>query len=123
MYGGEFLYWYQAGRKDTPSLGLARSPDGRAWTKHPAPVLAPGPRGSWDERGVGDPYVIRIEPWFYMFYLGQDRARRQRLGLARSADGVRWEKLRSNPVMELGGPGAFDEAGLGEPAVWSAGGF
>jgi hypothetical protein len=36
-----------------------------------------------------------------------------------SADGVRWFKLRSNPVLELGAPGNFDETGLGEPAVWS----
>jgi hypothetical protein len=35
---------------------------------------------------------------------------------------VVWEKLRSNPVLELGAPGAFDERGLGEPAVWSSGG-
>jgi predicted GH43/DUF377 family glycosyl hydrolase len=120
--GREFLYWYQAGPKEIPSLGLARSADTSAWRKEPGPVLRTGPRGSWDERGVADPYVIRIGPWFYMYYLGQDRARRQRLGLARSSDGVRWEKLRANPVMDLGGPGAFDEAGLGEPAVWSANG-
>lgn len=117
---GEFWYWYQAGPKERPRLGLARSPDGRRWTREPAPVLETGPRGSWDERGVGDPYVVWVEPHFYLYYLGQDRARRQRLGVARSRDGVRWEKLRTNPVLELGGPGGFDEAGLGEPAVWSA---
>jgi sucrose-6-phosphate hydrolase SacC (GH32 family) len=44
------------------------------------------------------------------------------LGLARSSDGVTWEKLRSNPLLELGEPGSFDEIGLGEPAVWSSGG-
>jgi len=123
FHGGAFLYWYQAGGRDVPSLGLARSRDGLDWRKHGAPVLSPGPRGSWDERGVADPYVIRVEPWFYMYYLGQDRARRQRLGLARSRDGVRWEKLRANPVMELGPPGAFDEVGLGEPAAWRAHGW
>jgi sucrose-6-phosphate hydrolase SacC (GH32 family) len=51
-----------------------------------------------------------------------DRAHRQRIGIARSADGMRWEKLRSNPVLELGPADAFDEEGLGEPAVWSSGG-
>jgi predicted GH43/DUF377 family glycosyl hydrolase len=86
-------------------------------------VLEPGPYGSWDEYGVADPCVVRIEPYFYLFYLGQDRARRQRLGVARSTDGVRWEKLRANPVLELGGAGAFDENGLGEPAVWNSHGF
>ncbi len=116
--GGELLYWYQGGR--TPSIGLARSPDGRSWTKRPAPVLTPGPRGSWDERGVADPYVIRVGAFYYMYYLGQDRARRQRLGVARSAGGAVWEKLRSNPLLELGQPGSFDENGLGEPAVWAS---
>ena len=115
---GEFLYWYQGGR--LPSIGLARSPDARHWTKLPKPVLRPGPRGSWDERGVADPYVIRAGAFYYMYFLGQDRARRQRLGVARSVDGVSWEKLRSNPILELGATGAFDERGLGEPAVWAS---
>jgi predicted GH43/DUF377 family glycosyl hydrolase len=89
-----------------------------AWTKQGKPVLETGPRGSWDERGIADPYVIRARDRFYMYYLGQDRAHRQRLGLATSPDGVHWQKLRTNPVLELGEPGAFDETGLGEPAVW-----
>lgn len=119
--GGEFLYWYQAG--DPPRIGLARSPDARSWRKEPAPVLELGPRGSWDERGVADPYVAEFGGKLYLFYLGQDRARRQRLGVARSEDGVRWAKLRTNPVLELGVRDAFDEAGLGEPAVWAQNGW
>ena len=118
---GEFLYWYQGGR--LPRIGLARSADGRHWRKEPQPVLPVGPRGSWDERGVADPYVVEYGGTFYLFYLGQDRARRQRLGVARSSDGIHWTKLRRNPILELGEPGAFDEAGLGEPAVWVQGGW
>jgi predicted GH43/DUF377 family glycosyl hydrolase len=117
---GEILYWYQAG--DPVRIGLARSRDGREWRKAGAAVLDVGTRGSWDERGVADPFVLKRADWFYMFYLGADRARRQRLGIARSRDGVVWEKLRTNPVLELGARGAFDEIGLGEPAVWSSGG-
>jgi len=118
--GHEWVYWYQAGPREQPRIGLARSASGRTWRKHPAPVLETGPRGSWDERGVADPYVVRTGDFFYLYYLGQDRARRQRLGVARSHDGVRWEKLRTNPVLELGGPREFDENGLGEPAVWQS---
>jgi predicted GH43/DUF377 family glycosyl hydrolase len=118
--GSEFFYWYQAGPRETPEIGLAQSSDGRQWRKHPAPVLETGPRGSWDERGVADPYVVRIDDSEYMYYLGQDRARRQRLGVARSRDGIHWEKLRDNPILELGADGAFDENGLGEPAVWQS---
>jgi predicted GH43/DUF377 family glycosyl hydrolase len=121
--GREFWYWYQSGPRNVPLLGLARSADTLQWRKEPRPVLEPGPRGAWDERGVADPYVIRIDPYFYLFYLGQDRALRQRLGVARSRDGIAWEKLRSNPILELGDDPAFDANGLGEPAVWSARGF
>ena len=78
---------------------------------------------SWDERGVADPWVMRVEPYFYLYYLGQDRAGRQRLGVARSRDGIGWEKLRSAPLLGSGGAGAFDENGLGEPAVWNSHGF
>ncbi len=116
--GGEFLYWYQAGAP--PAIGLARSADGRRWVKHEDPVLRPGPRGSWDERGVADPYVVQAGGLYYMYFLGQDRARRQRLGVARSADGVRWQRFLANPILELGEAGAFDENGLGEPAVWAS---
>ncbi len=117
---GEFFYWYQAG--DPPRIGLARSSDGLRWARLPAPVVDAGPRGAWDERGVADPFVLRAGGQLYMYYLGQDRARRQRLGVAESSDGVRWRKLRANPILDLGPAGAFDETGLGEPAVWTHGG-
>jgi predicted GH43/DUF377 family glycosyl hydrolase len=117
--GDEILYWYQTG--DPPEIALARSRDGRTWAKRGIVVKA-GPYGSFDERATADPYVIRAGDEFYLFYLGQDRARRQRLGIARSSDGIKWQKLRSNPVLELGPPGSFDENGLGEPAVWTSGG-
>jgi len=118
---GGILYYYQAG--DPVQVGLARSSDGRSWQRHGTPVLSVGPWESWDERGVADPDVIRISDSYYMFYLGMDRARRQRLGVAESRDGVNWYKLRANPILELGEYGAFDENGLGEPAVWVSRGY
>jgi predicted GH43/DUF377 family glycosyl hydrolase len=118
VQGNEILYWYQAG--SPPRIALARSSDGVTWRKEAGPVVPTGPPGSFDERGAGDPYVIRRGGQMYLFYLGEDRARRQRLGLARSNDGLHWEKLRSSPLLEVGSLGAFDENGQGEPAVWSS---
>ena len=117
---GKWWYWYQAGEHDVPRIGLARSNDGRNWRKEVSPVLETGPRGSWDERGVADPYVLKLEGAFYLYYLGQNRARQQQIGLARSTDGVHWTKLRANPVLRIPWPGSkrADENGLGEPAVW-----
>ena len=123
IYDSGFDYWYQAGAPDNPQIGFARSKDGRAWSKSAFPVIGYGPRGSWDERALGDPYVLKAGQYYYLFYLGQDRARRQRLGVARSRDGEHWTKLRSNPILDLGAYGAFDEMGLGEPAVWIAHGY
>lgn len=123
LVNGEYLYWYQAGEMGRTRIGLARSRDGRVWVKEPRPVLELGTRGAWDEVSIGDPDVLRIGGTYYLYYLGQDRARRQRLGLAKSTDGVNWTKLRSNPVLELGDPGRFDERGLGEPAVWERNGY
>ena len=118
-YAGQVWYWYETGMKDRLRISLARSADARTWRAETAPVLDLGPVGSWDERAVADPYVIRIGAYFYIYYLGQDRAVRQRIGVARSSDGIRWEKLRANPVLEMD----EDEAGIGEPAVWQSNGF
>jgi predicted GH43/DUF377 family glycosyl hydrolase len=118
---GEFLLWYEAGEKEgVKRIGLARSGDGVHFRKEPKPVLDVGPYRSWDEKDVADPYVIEAGDWLYMYYLGQDRAVRQRIGVARSRDGVRWEKLRSNPIVETSEPGSggMDEDGAGEPAVF-----
>ena len=125
LHGGQFWRWFEAGPRDALRIGLARSPDTHTWRKEEEPVLDRGPYMSWDERDVADPYAIRIGSYFYLYYLGQDRADppRQRIGLARSSDGIHWTKLRANPILELGAPGAFDEAGLGEPAVWASHGF
>ncbi len=118
--GGQILYWYQSG--SPVRIGMARSSDARTFTKESKPVLETGPSGSWDERGVGDPNVVLAAGQFYMFYLGQDRAGKQRLGVAKSPDGRTWTKLKENPILDIGADGAFDENGLGEPAVWIAGG-
>jgi predicted GH43/DUF377 family glycosyl hydrolase len=116
--GRTFLYWYQAGARGSTRIGMARSDNARDWEKHPAPVLEAGPPGSWDEMGVGDPYVLTCGQDFYMYYLGQDRRGLQRLGLARSPDGVHWQKSHLNPLLDVGPPGSFEEMGLGEPAVF-----
>ena len=110
-------------RRAHPSIGLATSRNPYKLHKSAQPVLSPGPRGSFDEFAVADPYIIRIGSLFYMYYLGTDRARRQQIGLARSSDGSVWEKLRSSPVMQISEPGGMDENGLGEPAVWQSQGW
>lgn len=118
QFGGRLNTLYQVGR--TPQIYRASRLSAMQWRKSPSPAIPLGPYGSWDERGVADPYAFAVGGKLYVYYLGMDRARRQRLGLAVSADGEEWTKLRSNPILELGASRAFDENGLGEPAVWMA---
>jgi predicted GH43/DUF377 family glycosyl hydrolase len=119
-FHGELWYWYQAGNRANPLVGLARSSDGKNWRKEAEPVLGLGPYMSWDERAVADPFVFETNGWLYLYYLGQNRAALQQLGVARSQDGVHWQKLRSNPIVAIPSPGTGSPAenGLGEPAVW-----
>ena len=111
-------YWYVAGGRNAGQIQYLVDPFRMARSRWV--VLLHGPFDSWDERAVADPYVIRLDPYWYMYYLGQDRAAptRQRIGLARSDDNDRWQKLASNPILEAGKPGDFDEAAVGEPAVF-----
>lgn len=118
--GTSFLYWYQAGR--TPRIALARSSDGRTWSRHGSPVVDLGPRGSWDERGVADPYVVTTAASSISTTSARTAHCGNVSGVARSSDGVVWTKLRANPILDLGEYGAFDENGLGEPAVWYSNG-
>ena len=120
LFRNQPIYYYQSAR--TPRILLARQTHDK-WKNEATPILLPGPRGSWDELGAADPYVFAAGGNLYMYYLGMDRAHRQRLGVAVSQDSVTWYKLRTNPILEIGDYGAFDENGLGEPAVWNMHGW
>ncbi|MCB1020879.1 MAG: hypothetical protein KDC27_13180 [Acidobacteria bacterium] len=118
----QILHWYQSGPRNQTRIGFGHSSDGLEWERAPEPVLGYGPAGSWDESALGDPYAVQCGDWLYLYYLGQNRFGVQRLGVARSRDGVHWQKSHLNPVLDTGGEGAFDERGLGEPAVFFADG-
>jgi hypothetical protein len=77
--------------------------------------------------GLGEPAVWSDGAAYYMLYTGRDRAENRRLGLARSADGVRWERLPS--VWGGGSPwnarvlcDPTVEPAAGEVRVWFGGG-
>ena len=115
---GRILYFYQGVDKDgLTHVGLAVSSDGLHFEKMPKPVLSAGIPHSWESRAASDPYVIARNGTLYMYYIGLDDVGFQRLGVAKSADGLVWEKSIANPIMDVGAYGTFDENGLGEPSV------
>jgi predicted GH43/DUF377 family glycosyl hydrolase len=75
------------------------------------PVLAPSGAG-WDSRFTAAPVVWKEEEAFFMLYMGWDEPKGARsFGLARSEDGLAWERAPENPVLS-GGPDPWEAAGL-----------
>jgi hypothetical protein len=70
------------------------SDDGLAWYKlRRNPILELGSYGAFDENGLGEPAVFVSRGYYWMLYTGRDRNEFRRMGMARSRDGVRWEKI------------------------------
>jgi hypothetical protein len=118
--GELWLYYAAAG-----GIGLARSSDGVAFRREPAPVLAPE-RGGW-ERGAtpASPGVIALpDGSFRMFYEVPGEGGASSIGEARSADGIRWARAGEGPALapspapfgEGSDEAPYDDAAVGDPA-------
>jgi hypothetical protein len=93
------------------------SRDGGATWDVPAEVLGSGPAGASDSEHVLLPAVLRYEGGWLMWYAGRDGAHR-RIHLARSADGITWQ--RNGAVLGLGPAGSPDAYAADCPAVTRA---
>jgi hypothetical protein len=111
---GLWKMWYHGGNNSTDSrrIGYATSFDGLTWTKYAGnPVLLPGAGGAWDDFEVADCKVARVSSTDYrMLYRGWTSADVAKIGLATSSDGISWTKSGSNPVLDWGAGGAWDDS-------------
>ncbi|NOZ84700.1 MAG: family 43 glycosylhydrolase [Deltaproteobacteria bacterium] len=121
--GDTYYMWYSGvdWSRASFAIGLATSPDGVTWTRHPAnPVFSAEPSNSWENGAVYAPSVVYDGHRFVMFYVGLNDATfldEMRIGMATSPDGVNWTREPSNPVLDPGPPGAWDEKGPFVPSV------
>ena len=89
---GKYRMWYECDDGQLRRICAAKSGDGLAWTKQGI-VLEPGGAGSPDERGVGNPVVIRRKGRYELWYEGTSReAPSSRVLRATSPDGTVWTK-------------------------------
>jgi len=115
--GTEFHMRYTGYDGTNFTIGYATSDDGIVWSKYASnPVLDLGDSGSWDEMGVSSPTVILKDDIYHMWYTGNDEAN-MKIGSATSSDGINWTKNVANPVLDLGGIGSWDSAGVSNPMV------
>ena len=81
-------------------------------------MLELGDLGAFDETGLGEPAVWQEQGSYWMLYTARDRREVRRLGLARSQDGVRWQRVTTDPV--LAGPHPWNSAVVCDPTVLPA---
>lgn len=89
-------------RHDLATVGHAVSTNLREWV-YVGTALEPGSPGSWDDLSIWTGCVTRDADGARMFYTGRSREEGgavQRIGIARSADLMHWERDASNWVLE-----------------------
>lgn len=100
-------------------IGYATSSDGVQWTEvkgdaGAGAVLGLGEKGDSDELAVEDPFILKENGSYRMWYVGYD-GKKRKIHEAVSKDGVTWTKI--GVVLDAGSAGAMDESGLRSPVV------
>jgi predicted GH43/DUF377 family glycosyl hydrolase len=95
-HAGEYIMLFRSHLRTGRSIiGLARSADGFGFTADPAPFLVPerqGPFAAYEEYGVEDPRVTRLDEEYVITYSAYSRSG-VRIALAKTADFTRVERV------------------------------
>lgn len=106
--------WYTASNNQQGQIiGLAQSDDGINFQFcDSVPHFLPSNNLiAFDCKGVFNPQILQInDSLWYMWYSGLDISSfDSQVGLAVSSDGINWERYSTEPVLEWGPPGSWDE--------------
>ena len=91
---------------------------GRAAWRQLADSSVLRPRLPWEKKCVEGASCLRRGKWLYMFYAGAYNNEPQQIGVARSRDGVRWQRLTSEPFLRNGPPGSWNASESGHPDIF-----
>lgn len=104
-------------------LGVAgadlKSDFDRASWKHlcDAPILKP--ELPWEKKCIEAPSLCRRGDDLIMFYAGGYNNDPQQVGIAISRDGLKWERLSTEPFLRNGQPGDWNASESGHPGVFT----
>ena len=81
-----------------------------------APIMIP--EFDWEGECVEGASVIQRGKELYMFYAGAYNNWPQQIGVAKSSDGIYWEKLSDQPFLPNGKPGDWNSSESGHPHIF-----
>jgi len=87
------------------------------WTQlTDAPILKP--EYPWEGDCIEAAALVQKGDLLYMFYAGAYNNDPQQIGVARSSNGVKWEKLSNKPFLTNGDPGEWNYSESGHPHLF-----
>jgi predicted GH43/DUF377 family glycosyl hydrolase len=81
-----------------------------------APILKP--EYPWEGQCVEGASIVRRGNTLYMFYAGAYNNDPQQIGVAKSTDGVKWQRLSNKPFLTNGDPGSWNYSESGHPHLF-----
>ncbi len=83
--------------------------------------MSPNPNTPWEKEGVFNPAVVRVNGEVIMLYraVGEKDSYTSRLGLAKSKDGIKFERVSNRPAFEPGE--TFNKWGVEDPRITQIG--
>ena len=101
------------------TTGSAKNHPSFVWRRHLGNPVFPATAGTWREAQTANPDLLLNGDTYFMYFRGQ-RERHDRIGVATipktTFNGVTWN-IYPKPVIDVGGPGSWDERHALDPAA------
>ena len=125
LYKGRYLLYYATRDPEfkIQLQGVAVAPENTSfnreeWThlSKEGPILKP--ELPWEGECIEAASIIKRNGMLYMFYAGGYNNAPQQIGVATSSDGIKWERLFTEPFLPNGEPGTWNHSESGHPAIF-----
>jgi predicted GH43/DUF377 family glycosyl hydrolase len=120
-----YLYYFGSSKVsmegEPASIGVATSssPDG-PWTRYENnPIVKPGSSGAWDDAILFRPFLFKLNDEYHLFYNAKKTSDgMERIGCASASSPLGpFTKSSSNPVLQPGSSGQWDDQRIGDPQI------
>lgn len=124
FFNNQYFLYYASRTPDyvTQITGVAVAPAGTDFSrqewKSPVDKAILAPVYPWEEHCIEGASVVQMGDELFMFYAGAYNNRPQQIGVARSKDGLNWERLSNKPFLPNGDPGTWNSCESGHPHIF-----